>query len=333
MSGETLLRQWALLQAIPSHSYKTASQLHENLRSEGFDVQKRTIERDLMKLRDTFPLLLNDKSVPYGWRWDPTCRLLDIPGMDPATALTFKLAESYLTPLLPRSTLQALERHFGRAEEVLSSARSPLKRWVDKVKIIPRGQRLQAPPLVPEALAGIYQALLQECRFNARYQNRGGEQKEYTVNPLGLVVRDQVSYLVATLRDYQDIRQLALHRFESVELLDEPVTPPAGFDLETYIRAHHFDYPEGEALALELKMRRGTADHLLESPLNDDQQWQELDDGWVRIAATVADTQQLRWWLLGFGKHIEVLGPPGLREEFADIAASLADRYLATPQE
>jgi predicted DNA-binding transcriptional regulator YafY len=47
----------------------------------------------------------------------------------------------------------------------------------------------------------------------------------------------------------------------------------------------------------------------------------------VTVQATVADTQQLRWWLLGFGDKVEVLGPAGLRAEFAALAARLAARY------
>jgi len=42
----------------------------------------------------------------------------------------------------------------------------------------------------------------------------------YTVNPLGLVMRDGTTYLVCTLLDYTDIRQLAMHRMGSAQLLD-----------------------------------------------------------------------------------------------------------------
>jgi hypothetical protein len=49
------------------------------------------------------------------------------------------------------------------------------------------------------------------------------------------------------------------------------------------------------------------------------------DSQWVR--ATVADTDQLRWWLLGFGNQVEVLEPVELREEFRWIARGLLDMY------
>ena len=34
----------------------------------------------------------------------------------------------------------------------------------------------------------------------------------------------------------------------------------------------------------------------------------------VIIKATLPDTSQLRWWLLGFGSGVEVLGPSSLEK-------------------
>jgi len=45
------------------------------------------------------------------------------------------------------------------------------------------------------------------------------------------------------------------------------------------------------------------------------------------MEATVKDTSQLRWWLLGFGDSVEVLKPEKLRKEFAQIAKNLDGMY------
>jgi predicted DNA-binding transcriptional regulator YafY len=49
--------------------------------------------------------------------------------------------------------------------------------------------------------------------------------------------------------------------------------------------------------------------------------------GWVRVQATVPDTAQLRWWLMGFGEGVEVLEPVSLRDEFVNMAQSLHGIY------
>jgi len=66
----TLSRQWALLRQLPSRSPGiTSAELVWRLRDVGFNVSKRTVERDLNELSLIFPLERNDKSIPFGWHW------------------------------------------------------------------------------------------------------------------------------------------------------------------------------------------------------------------------------------------------------------------------
>jgi hypothetical protein len=51
-----------------------------------------------------------------------------------------------------------------------------------------------------------------------------------------------------------------------------------------------------------------TGQHLLESPLSADQQVRQ-DGDWLRISATVIETEQLKWWLRSFGDAVSVLRP------------------------
>jgi predicted DNA-binding transcriptional regulator YafY len=41
----------------------------------------------------------------------------------------------------------------------------------------------------------------------------------------------------------------------------------------------------------------------------------KIDDDRERLMATVKDTQELRWWLLGFGEGVEIIEPASLRAE------------------
>jgi predicted DNA-binding transcriptional regulator YafY len=47
----------------------------------------------------------------------------------------------------------------------------------------------------------------------------------------------------------------------------------------------------------------------------------------VLIEASVLDTPQLRWWLLGFGDAVEVVEPKSLRREFAEMSRAMASYY------
>ena len=46
-----------------------------------------------------------------------------------------------------------------------------------------------------------------------------------------------------------------------------------------------------------------------------------------RFTACVLNTGPLRWWLLGFGADVEVLGPKVLREEIPETALALMAHY------
>ena len=66
----TISRQWALLRQLPNRSPGiTSAELVWRLRDVGFNVSKRTVERDLNELSLIFPLERNDKSIPFGWHW------------------------------------------------------------------------------------------------------------------------------------------------------------------------------------------------------------------------------------------------------------------------
>ncbi len=52
-----------------------------------------------------------------------------------------------------------------------------------------------------------------------------------------------------------------------------------------------------------------------------------LGDGQLQVEATVKDSAQIRWWLMGFGDGVEVLEPQNLRVEFAEIAENMKNLY------
>lgn len=312
--ADTLLRQWTMLRLIPRAPRKIeTADLERLLFEEGFEVTRRSIQRDLNTLSTRFPLHCDMREKPYGWCWDANA-VLDVPGMDPPTALTFALAERFLNHVLPPATLRRMEPHFRQARGVLDHIDHPgLAQWPDKVRILPRGLKLLAPAIDQGVMDTVYQALLTERRFEARYRPRESAETTYEVNPLGLVLRDAVTYLVCTLWQYDDVLQLALHRMQAAEMLDKPASRPDGFDLDAYIAAGHFASPySGELIRLEVLFDADAAYHLRETRLSEDQALTDQPDGRVLVKATVPDTGELRWWLLGFGEAVEVVRPKDL---------------------
>ncbi len=103
--SETILRQWTMLRRIKRGQRIGTQELKAYLEQEGFKVGHRTVQRDLVELAKVFPGLKNDGHKPAGWYWEIDAEVVDIPGLNPSMALSFKLVESFLKPLRPSAAL------------------------------------------------------------------------------------------------------------------------------------------------------------------------------------------------------------------------------------
>lgn len=327
---DSLYRQWLILRMVPTRKRISTREILERLKSDYIiETTLRTIQRDLQDLSAIFPLVSDERRPTAGWSWSKDAHAFEIPSMDPLAALTFCLVRDSMTRMLPRAALASLEGYFRAADERLQKqSGSLLPHWPDKVRVVSRSLKFEAPEVDESVLDGIYEALQHELRFELDYRSRSGKEKKYIVNPLGLVFVDNLIYLVATLNDYEDPVQLLAHRMKSIRLLsDKKVSVPDGFTLQGYIDSGEFGYPLGGMLKLKALFDKDAVPYLYETKLSPNQKLTEKPEGKVMLEATVRDDRQLRWWLKGFGNNVEVIGPKQLREEFVEMAAELAGMY------
>jgi predicted DNA-binding transcriptional regulator YafY len=330
--SETLLRQWEMLRSIPRAPAKvTVATLLAKLGAAGFQTTKRTVQRELNMLSTLFPLTSDDRSIPYGWSWASNAPAFDLPTMDGPTALTVRMIEQFIPSLLPPIIRDQLAPQFVRARAVLdANPANALSHWANCIRVVPREMPLLPPKFNNEAVRVVYDALLAGRRFTAEYRSRTAETdeiKSYEVNPLGLVARGTMLYLVCTLWNYQDVRQLALHRLVNAAPTEKIIATPEGFDLDRYIGQGEFQYPVGPMIQFKARFQLGAAAHLHETPLSGDQTIDTLDADHVIVTATIPDTAQLEWWLLGLMASVEVLEPHDLRMRIADCIREANQQY------
>lgn len=327
-AGDAMMRQWQMLKLLPGRKPGiSAKELTSELADLGFEVDKRTVTRDLAKLSELFPLECNDKGTPHGWHWMRGAGL-DMPGLDVADALSLRLIEEYLKPLLPASLLSVLAPRFEAAERKLEqlSRTNTVAGWTDKIRVVPPTMPLLAPAVDEGVLQVIQQALLDEFQIECRYRSIDGRESVQRLHPLALVQRGPVGYLVATAFSYADPRLYALHRFRTAEIIEEPIVRPDGFDVDSYIATGALQFGNGKMLRLKANVGEELAAYLAETPLSEDMAIKERKDDFL-VTATVLDSWQLRWWILSQGSEIEVMDPKALRNEIADEVNSLRDVY------
>lgn len=328
---EAIERHWHLLRELPRYpSTVTAGQIASALAANNLEPSRRTIERDLIALSVMFPIVCDESKKPYRWSWQKDAPNFSVPGLTNSQALAMKLVEQHLTGLLPESIVQSMRPYFTFADKKLTSIgqHSRMPTWLKKVKVIHPAQSLRPPKISSDIQNTVYEGLLLERQLKLVYHKRGAASPtEYTVHPQGIVQRGPVTYLVCTLFDYQDPLLLALHRIRSVLMLELPSNIPKGFDLDTYVASGAVDFGSGETIRFEAAFTQESAAHLYETPLSLEQKICLLDAKRVKVSARVADTPQLRWWLLGFGDQVEVLKPKRLRESLTHSARGMVRLY------
>jgi proteasome accessory factor B len=165
-------------------------------------------------------------------------------------------------------------------------------------------------------------------RMRVDYAGLLGGGKVHDVDPYTLMMYRGGLYLVGrTHRGGGRIATLAVERMRRVERL------PDGFDYpENYTPQKHsegiFGIIAGAQTSVELLIKDPRTRAYLESRrIHPTQQFRSRRDGGTVLSMTVRGTDELKYWVLGFGPHVEVLRPAALRAEVAGLLSSAARAY------
>ena len=324
----SLARQWELLKLLPTRTEgKTAKELALGLIEAGYEISKRQVERDLLDLQEFFGLECDDDQMPYKWRWSFD-RPADLPAITLAEALSLVVVEDTLKPLLPLSVQRALQAKFSQARSQLAmmSKKSSTARWAGKVKTVPTTLPLLPPFISEEILEVIQNALLLDEQIEATYQGMSDKVIELRLHPLAMVTRGSVVYLVATAKEFSDVRLYALHRFKAATRTFEKLKPLKGFSLDKYIADGALQFGEGGEIELTAILSDELARLLSETPISGDQLLKVKARQW-HLKASVLDSWQLRWWILSHGPGIQVIKPAPLAKEIEKTLKAAVAQY------
>lgn len=330
---DALARQLDLLDLLETHGLgQTALELTQKLREQGYKaLQKRTVERDLVRLSEKFGVQCTDSTRPYRWKRLPSGSL-PLPEIDMADALSLVLAEGLLRQLAPVSLIKALEPKLAKAQSRLTTEqKNCLAQWKDRVRYVPPGLPFLPPRINERFLGLVKQAILEERQIKVWYSSRESPKAdEQTLHPLALVQHGPIAYLVATAFDYGDIRLYALHRIRAVTATDDPACRPKDFSLDRFLAEGGMQFGEGPQIRLKAVVTNNLACYLEESLLSPDQKLKPIDKEHYRFEVVIKDSWQLQFWILSQGAEITVEGPEELRERIRENLQDALAGYRVT---
>jgi len=349
--GKVYERRRHILQLLSSGRYRTAGEIQALLKDHGESLSERQIKRILDELLDQDQLDARTRALTLKRGKPPTeygrQRRTDVPEferIEAHQALTLQLAAELLDPLLPASILEPLKVELKIAKRVIADDTPSLKRFPNKVAVLPRGIGRPKARVYPKTLSNIYKAVLEERRIKVSYNaaRYGKKQlRRHELNPLGLICRFDTLYLVHVLetdelnKDPDRVMEWPIHRFVSIELLPDPIRKPAGFSLKAHLKSpgiiqnNHDPRLKrlGESFKIKLRFKESTGLYVVERPFSDDQEAVQAVDGSYVVSATVPNTRDLLSELFNFADDVEVLAPKALRDYLKEKAEHVASQY------
>lgn len=316
-------RQWEILKILDIEPYfKTKRQIMEGLVDKGYNVSEKTIIRDLGVLAIHFGIKYKNNKIAYSKEGIK-------PFITSDSAFAFNLVEKVLANIIPEKAIPIIAPYFKVYKDQNKDTES-LNTISSKVEFI-YSSPLLPPEIKEHILSDIYIAVLNEIKVNIKYSKDGWEKKKiYTLNSLGIVIKDQHIYFICQEHNKELIMYLPVQRIKEVELLVEKSNIPKSFNLKEYadknINKWNID-DNSDLLDFKAEFDQGIAFIVKETPIAKNQAITKKENGNFIIEAKVNDSMHFRYWLLSLGDQVKVIKPKILRTYFKDIATNLANMY------
>lgn len=248
-----------------------------------------------------------------------------LPKLSPDSAATV-----YVSMLLYRDTL--LDQATLGAKEQIEKAffkGFPERSQLLNERIYVLGDTLANPQEFGNILGKLIQAVGDCLRIKIGYINNEGEKSERVVEPLGLVSKRNVWYLIARKEGSSEVRTFRVDQITSLSVRDsEKFIYPPEFSLAEHIGCSWGVYHNDQIETVRLKFSPKVAFRVKNLNYHPSQRIaEECADGSVILEFEVCGLLEMQSWLMQWGTEVEVLAPVELREGLLRIAQGIVEKY------
>lgn len=320
MRADRLLSILLLLQV---HRRMTARELARRL-----EVSERTIHRDMEALGTAGIPVVSERGTRGGWSLLEAYRT-NLTGLTEAEtqALFLTQPSRLLTDLGLHKASEAALIKLLAALPAMHRRDAEYAR--QRIHVDPAGWR-HSEEAIPY-LSTLQEAIWQERKLHFTYQ-REDTAVERVVDPLGLVAKGSIWYLVAAVEG--QVRSYRVSRIQSARVSDQPCVRPLDFDLAAYWTQSSADfkatlprYPVIVRMPLDVVPRVYHGSRFIRVEHVDPPD----TDGWVRLHLLFELQEEACGYLLSFGNQVEILEPVALREQVIRLAESVSAFYTQFP--
>lgn len=291
------------------------------------EVTERTIRSDLNFLRDRFhaPLEFSKKK---GWHYtDPNWRL---PSISLSTGELFALVLG--ARMLEAYSGSAYEKELRSSIERLSE-RLPEKSWIDLQQLADERIIFRSGAEMVNLNPVIWQQLMEACRTSHQvwihyYAATRLEESQRIIDPYLLhVYRATNPYIIGFCHKRQDFRWFRIDRIKELRVLEETFERDPQFNAQTYLKQIFQAEVGGNPVPVVIWFDATAAPFIRERRWHFSQEITEHDDGSLTLHLLISGLNDLKRWVLFYGKGAVVKQPPELVELVRQEIEGMSQHY------
>jgi len=322
--GDQLARQWRIIQTLVTSKHgKTVGDL---VKEE--DCHPRTIYRDLEALQEAgFPIYSDRVDGKGIWCVvDEYKHMLPVPFTLPELMALY-FSRDLISVFRGTVFYESLESLFQKIKTTLPPESLAYMDQVEQSLYI-GFKPYKDYRRFKEIIRQINDATVNRKTVDMVYRtmSRSGEENRRKVDPYKVMFLDSTFYLIGLCHLRSEVRMFVLDRIKMMNVTDETFEAPSDFDLESYMQSP-FRVIHDKPVNVTIRFDKKVAGYIKEKIWHHTQQIEPQKDGSIIFSAEVAGTDEVRHWVLSWGKNCEVIEPSSLRQEIAQELSDCLGKY------
>lgn len=290
------------------------------------EVSDRTIRNDIAFLRDRFSAPV-EYSPQKGYHYtDPNWRLPSI-NLTQGEVFALTLGARMLECYAGSPYIEELRSAIARLGERLPEQTYLNLQHLTNEQIVFRPGA--AAKLDPDTWHGLEQACQSSRQVWMRYFAPSRQQvSERVVDPYILdLYRGTNTYLIGFCHLRQEIRSFRVDRIQELKVLEETFVRDQNFDVKEYLKNVFQHEVGGTPQSVVIWFDARTAPYIEERTWHSSQEIEKHSDGSLTLRMVVSGMNEVKRWVLGYGKNAVVKGPPELVAMVRDEVEAMNNNY------
>ena len=308
--GDQLTRQWKLVHLLAGHLGRTLAQLTSEL-----GVAKRTVQRDIEVLSVAgFPVTSETRNGTVFWHFMEGFHASDPIALTLNEQMALYFSKGLFKPLQGTPIYESLETALQKIGSQLPAQSFRFLRGLAQgVTVSSFGWKDYSHS--KNVIDCLTRAVFH--KFTVRIFHRSPQRVkpiEREVDPYKLWYVNNGLYMVGHDHRENALRTFAVERIQSAQVTNRRFEIPPGFNFEQF-RKTAFNVIWGEPQEVKIRFSPAQAPYIKERTWHPSQQIETEDNGSIVLTMHVADLDEVKRWLIGFGAEAQVLEPGELANQ------------------